>query len=78
MASAHLEILVEPFHEDRPGPHVLAAVGAIEQAGFTAEMGPFATNAAGDLESLLDAVAAALKAGFAQGADRISVSVERA
>ncbi len=77
MPSAHLEMLVEPFREDQPGPHVLAAVGAIEQAGLSVEMGPFASNAVGELDALLDAVAAALKAGFAQGAERISVSLER-
>ena len=77
MTTAHLEMLVEPFREDQPGPHVLAAVGAIEKGGLTVEMGPFASNAVGELELVLDAVAAALKAGFAQGAERISVSVER-
>jgi uncharacterized protein YqgV (UPF0045/DUF77 family) len=77
MTSVHLEMLVEPFREDQPGPHVLAAVSALEQTGLTVEMGPFASIADGELQTLLDAVAAALKAGFAQGAERISVSVER-
>lgn len=77
MVSAHLEMLVEPFREDDPGPHVLAAVDAIEQAGMPVEMGPFASTADGELDTLLDAVGLALKAGFAQGARRISVSVER-
>ena len=77
MISVHVEMLVEPFREDKPGPHVLAAVRAIEQAGLTVEMGPFASTANGDLKTVLDAVGAALKAGFAEGADRISVSVER-
>lgn len=77
MGNVRLEMLVEPFREDQPGPHVLAAVAAVEQAGLTVEMGPFASTADGDADVLLDAVAAALKAGFAQGAERISVSIER-
>ena len=77
MVPAHLEMLVEPFQEDDPGPHVLAAVEAIEGAGLTVEMGPFASTADGELDTLLDALGVALKAGFAQGARRISVSVER-
>lgn len=77
MVSAHLEMLVEPFQEDDPGPHVLAAIDAIEQSGFSVEMGPFASTAEGELDALLDALGRALKAGFAHGAQRISVSIER-
>lgn len=77
MTDVRLEMLVEPFTEDQPGPHVLSAVAAVEQAGLDIEMGPFASIAEGQLESVLDAVSAALRAGFEQGAERISVNVAR-
>lgn len=75
MNDVRLEMLVEPFREDQPGQHVLAAVGAVEQTGLSIEMGPFASIADGDLDTVLDAVSAALRAGFEQGAERISVNV---
>jgi len=76
MAAVRLEILVEPFKEDQPGPHVAAAVGAFEQAGLDVEMGPFATTVDGELDAVVDALAIALKSSFAAGADRIRVSLE--
>lgn len=78
MVTAHVEILVEPFEEDRPGPHVTAAIDAFENAGLHVDMGPFATTVDGELDAAITAVADALRAGFHHGAERIRVSVERA
>ncbi len=42
----HLEFTVEPFVEGNPGPHVLAAVAAVEQHGIHVEFGPFGSSCA--------------------------------
>ena len=40
-----MEILVEPFKENDPGPHVIAAVDAARAAGLDVDMGPFGFDA---------------------------------
>ncbi|WP_040491774.1 thiamine-binding protein [Ilumatobacter nonamiensis] len=77
MTTARVEILVEPFRENDPGPHVTAAVDALEAAGLTTDMGPFATTATGELDQVLGAVTALLRESFEAGADAIQVRVER-
>lgn len=71
------EFLVEPFSEGRPGPHVKAAVEAVEQAGLTVDVGPFGNTSAGDATTVLGAVAAALAAALDHGATRVSLSIAR-
>lgn len=78
MENARLEALVEPFRENEPGPHVLAAVDALRSAGLTPDMGPFATTATGELESILRAGDALLRAAFENGATSVQLRVERA
>ncbi len=75
--SGRLEILVEPFRESDPGPHVNAAIDALRAAELDVDMGPFATVADGELEVLIDALAAALRDGFAGGADGVQIRIER-
>lgn len=75
--NVRLEVLVEPFKENDPGEHVTAAVQAIESAGLTADMGPFATTAEGTLQEVLAAVDALTRAGFGAGADAIQIRVQR-
>lgn len=77
MASAHIEILVEPFKENQPGTHVVAAIDVFEAAGLVVEMGPFATMVDGDLDVVIEAVRQALTASFASGAERIQMTLER-
>ncbi len=77
MANAHLEVLVEPFRENDPGPHVTAVVDAADDAGLNPDMGPFATTADGDLASIIDATASLLRAGFDAGASTIQLRIER-
>lgn len=76
MPTARLEVLVEPFHENRPGRHVTAVVEALAAAGLEPDMGPFATTAIGDVDVLADAAAALLRAGFGEGATAIQLRVE--
>jgi uncharacterized protein YqgV (UPF0045/DUF77 family) len=78
MADAHLEVLVEPFRENDPGPHVSAVVAAASAAGLSAEMGPFATTVDGDVDQLAGAVADMIRAGFAEGATALQIRIETA
>ena len=75
----HLELLVEPFEEGRPGPHVLAALEALEAAGLKVDLGPFASTATGDVSIVAGAIGEVLTASTGAGATRITVqlSVER-
>lgn len=74
---ARLEIFVEPFRENDPGPHVTAAIDAIAATGMEPDMGPFATTAQGDLDQAMAAIAALVRAGFDHGADAIQIRIER-
>ncbi len=71
------EVLVEPFHVNDPGPHVVAAIDALEESGLAPDMGPFATEVEGDLAVTIEAVARLLHASFAAGADAVQVRIER-
>jgi uncharacterized protein YqgV (UPF0045/DUF77 family) len=70
-----VEFTVEPFVEGKPGPHVIAAVAAVEAAGFQADMGPFGTSFAGSEATTVETVASLLRAALEQGATRVSVQV---
>lgn len=71
------EFLVEPFSEGQPGPHVQAAVSAVEDAGLVVDVGPFGNITQGPSETVLPAVSEALDAALAGGATRVSLSVAR-
>ncbi len=74
---AHLELLVEPFEENAPGAHVLAATTAIESSGLSPTMGPFATSASGRVEEVVAAAQAAIEAAFDAGATTMQLRIER-
>lgn len=76
-SNAHVDVFVEPFHENAPGPHVAAAVDALTAGGLSTEMGAFATEAEGDLDAAIDAVAQLLRDSFGAGADAIQLRIER-
>ncbi len=76
MPRGRLEVLVEPFKENEPGPHVHAVVQSLDAHGLGPDMGPFATSAEAELEALLAALGPALAAGFARGATAIQIRVE--
>ncbi len=73
----YLELLVEPFKENDPGPHVTAVLEALTSRGFVVDMGPFSTTIDGDLEELVDALRDVLTAGFDAGATSIQARLER-
>lgn len=75
--NARLEVFVEPFKENDPGPHVTAAIAALDAAGLESDMGPFATTTDGDLDQVIAAASALLRAGFDAGAEAIQLRVER-
>lgn len=76
MTAAHLEILVEPFRENDPGPHVAAVIDTATAAGLEPDMGPFATSIEGDVDQLAGAVADMIRAGFANGATALQIRIE--
>lgn len=70
------EFTVEPFVEAQPGPHVRAAIAAVEGLGFDVEFGPFATEFSGDDTRVIAAIAALVRDAYAHGATRVSIQVE--
>ena len=77
MSSARVEFMVEPFAEGSPGPHVLAAINAARLAGAEPEMGPFGTSVEIDATAAGSLVADVITAAIANGANRVSIQVER-
>lgn len=71
------EFTVEPFVEGQPGPHVRAAVAAVEARGFVVEFGPFATSFSGDDSEVASALHALVGEAYAHGATRVAIHVER-
>ena len=72
-----VEFTVEPFIEGQPGPHVLAAVSAVQALGFEVEFGPFASEFTGEDEVVASAIASLIREAYAHGASRVSVHVEQ-
>ena len=69
------EFLVEPFEEGNPGPHVIAAVAAVEALGFEPVVGPFGTTIEGDPHLVMEAVRQLLDAATDAGASRVAIQV---
>jgi uncharacterized protein YqgV (UPF0045/DUF77 family) len=70
-----LEFTVEPFVEGNPGPHVRAAVTAVESLGGAVEFGPFGTTCQAPAAVMPDIVAAVVREAFANGATHVSLHV---
>ena len=77
MAQVRIEFTVEPFVEGHPGPHVLAAIGAVEARGLSVDVGPFSSVAVVSPQAAGATVAELLDAALAEGATRVSLQVER-
>ena len=69
------DLLVEPFVDGAPGPHVTAACEAFDRHDLSVELGPFASFAAGDLEPMADAIADMIRAAMSEGASSIRLRV---
>lgn len=78
MTTVSVAFFVEPFEEGAPGAHVRAAVDAVERAGLAVDLGPFASLAAGPVETVADALARLVRDAFDAGATRVQVEIERA
>jgi len=76
VTDARLEFVVEPFALNDPGPHVTAAVDVVAEAGLDPTMGPLATTATGDLETIIDAVNALIRKSFAERATSVQLSID--
>jgi len=70
-----LEFTIEPFVEGQPGPHVRAAVDAVEALGVTVEFGPFGSSCHSPGEAMPAVVAAIVREAFANGATHVSMHV---
>lgn len=70
-----LEFTVEPFVEGQPGPHVTAPADALRSMGLDVEIGPFGSACDAPADQSADAVAAVIRAAFANGADHVNVDV---
>lgn len=77
MTTARLEVLVEPFRENAPGPHVTAVLAVLEATGLPVDMGPFSTTVEGELVTLTAAAEELLRIGFEAGATAIQARLER-
>ena len=76
MVQIHVELLVEPFKENSPGPHVHAAVNALANAGLSPEMGPFSTTVTGDVDIVATAIKESITDSVKHGATAIQLRVE--
>ena len=72
-ATITVEFTIEPFVEGAPGPHVTAAVAAVEKLGATVEFGPFGTTLRTTKADVGRIVAALLEAAYANGATHVSI-----
>lgn len=76
MGSCKAEFLVEPFEIGNPGPHVVAAVEAVQGLGFEPMIGPFGTTIEGEYDLVIVAVKSLLDAATAAGATRVSLQID--
>ena len=72
-----LEFTIEPFTEGNPGPHVRAAVDAVEALGIEVEFGPFGSACRVTPAQVGAASGAILAAAFANGASHVSLHAEK-
>ncbi len=75
LTRGRLEFFVEPFTEGQPGPHVVAAIKAVEGMGLHVEVGPFDNVVTGDPDVLVMAAASMLGQALTHGATRISMQI---
>ena len=72
-----LEFTIEPFREGNPGPHVTAAIAAVEAVGVTVEFGPFGSACRVAQAQLAEVSGLIVSQAFANGASHVSLHAER-
>ena len=77
VATARLELLIEPFKENAPGPHVTAVMELLAEHDFKVDMGPFSTTVDGELSHLADVAPHIYRAAFDAGATSVQMRLER-
>lgn len=73
--SLAVEFLVEPFAEGAPGDHVRSAIEAFERRDIEVDLGPFASVATGDPDTIAEAVAEMIREAMAAGATSLRMHV---
>jgi hypothetical protein len=71
------EFTIEPFVEGNPGPHVTAAVAAVEAFGVEVDLGPFGSACVVPAVQAGSVAEAIIAAAFANGATHVSLHAER-
>lgn len=77
MPGYRAEFMIEPFIEGSLGPPVLAAIDAVTNLGFEAQVGAFGTTISGDPDTIVTALGDMLNAAMDAGATRVTVQVDR-
>lgn len=72
-----VEFTVEPFVPGDPGPHVQAAVEAVRHNDIDPDIGPFGTSFEVSERAADEVIGHIVRAAFQQGAQRLSLQVER-
>ncbi len=72
-----LEFTIEPFREGNPGPHVTAAINAVEALGVAVEFGPFGSACTVTQAQLTEVSGLIVGQAFANGATHVSLHAER-
>jgi len=73
-----LEFTIEPFVEGEPGPHVRAAVAAVEALGVEVEFGPFGSACRAPAAAMPSIVASIVTAALEHGATHVTLDLSRA
>lgn len=75
--AGRLELLIEPFKENAPGPHVTAVMDMLAEHDVAVDMGPFSTTVDGELGQLSDLAPAIYRTAFDAGATSVQMRLER-
>jgi uncharacterized protein YqgV (UPF0045/DUF77 family) len=78
VGQVRLEFTVEPFVPGHPGPHVGAAIDAVQARGLAVEIGPFSSVAGGETDAIAAATRDLVAAAIGAGASRLAVQIEPA
>jgi uncharacterized protein YqgV (UPF0045/DUF77 family) len=72
-----VEFTVEPFADGEPGPHVTAAVAAVQAFGVQVDFGPFGSMFWSTLDQVPEIVKSLVTAAYANGATHVNVHLAR-